>query len=97
MYDFTPIYSPGDRVRVCSKEQMHDLYIPCVVMNEMYAFCDRVVTVQRCNPTLKEGKYQRFYIEEDGGQFFFDERLLTRYVPEITAADVDALFDMLGV
>lgn len=90
---------PGDRVLICDADTMRNLSTPCVVVDEMFAFCNQVVTI---SPTPYAGLHRdtaRYYILEDNGHCFYDERLFVTVVeePEFEPATEDDVFEFLGM
>ena len=88
---------PGDRVLICDKDTMRDLFDPCVVTNEMFAFCNQVVTISGKSYIGAHISHARYYIQEDNGQYFYDERLFVKDGPEFEPATEDDVFELLGI
>lgn len=93
---------PGDRVLICDEDTMNDLFTPCVIVDEMFAFCNQVVTISRPDTlyTGDDSGNARYYILEDNGRCFYDERLFVTVVddgPEFEPATEDDVFELLGI
>jgi len=91
---------PGDRVLICDEDTMNDLFTPCVIVDEMFAFCNQVVTISDIPYVGLQRDGARYHILEDNGQYFYDERLFVTVVddgPEFEPATEDDVFELLGI